>query len=137
MSPGAGRAVALGPLVTLGVVLLVLGLGAPVAAEDVFSGAPGKIGFALGGLDAEGLYGPPDGRRALHYEFCIPDRDDATERVRTIDASVRTHRARGRIGCAAGQLLCLGSTHQPGYRDVLLSLAALPWVSRVEQAFFE
>jgi hypothetical protein len=31
-----------------------------------------KITFDLEQLNENGLYGPPGGLRALHYEFCIP-----------------------------------------------------------------
>ena len=46
-------------------------------------------------------------------------------------------RSRGRIGCVDGELLCTGHTHQAGYRDVLAALARLPYVARIDQAFFE
>lgn len=32
-----------------------------------------KITFDITRLDPDGLYGPPDGKRARSYEFCIPD----------------------------------------------------------------
>lgn len=112
-------------------------LALSVSAAGAEHGSAEKIRFDLSMLDASGLHGPPDGLRALHYEFCIPDRTDAVARVKAIDASVAVHRARGRIGCSSGELLCIGSTHQPGYRDVLLALADLPYVTRIEQAFFE
>ncbi len=47
------------------------------------------------------------------------------------------HRARGRIGCAASELLCIGNTHQPGFHEALAALSRLPYVARIEQAFFE
>ncbi len=99
--------------------------------------AAAKIRFDLSVLDESGLYGPPDGLRALDYEFCIPDRSETVARVRSIDGSVRMHRARGRTGCAASELLCIGNTHQPGFRAVLAALSRLPYVARIDQAFFE
>ena len=57
--------------------------------------------------------------------------------MREIDGSVEMHRSRGRVGCSGGELLCIGSTHQPGYREVLDALTRLPYVTRIEQAFFE
>jgi hypothetical protein len=118
------------------VLALALPAGLPAAADG--DEAPhARIRFDLTALDAAGLYGPPDGLRALSYEFCIPDRPDTLAEVRGIDASVRVQRARGRIGCVDGELLCIGHTHQPAYRDVLLALARLPYVVRIEQAFFE
>lgn len=112
-------------------------LGDPAAAADADQAAAAKIRFDLSALNAVGLYGPPDGLRALSYEFCIPDRPDSLAEVRGIDASVRAQRARGRIGCLDGELLCVGNTHQRGYREVLVALAKLPYVARIEQAFFE
>jgi hypothetical protein len=120
-------------------IILVLALfSVPVAAGgDGSTELSAKIRFDLSRLDAAGLYGPPDGLRALSYEFCIPDRADTAARVREIDGSVEMHRSRGRVGCSGGELLCIGSTHQPGYREVLDTLAGLPYVTRIEQAFFE
>ena len=37
----------------------------------------------------------------------------------------------------AGELLCLGHTHQPGYRAVLERLSALPFVAEIHEALFE
>lgn len=114
--------------------MLLCGPGAAGAGDAAFAG---KLAFDLSSLDAAGLYGPADGLRALHYEFCIPDRRYAIARVRAIDASVEMHRSPGRIGCRADQLLCLGSTHQHGYREVLEGLARLDFVERIEQSHFE
>jgi hypothetical protein len=114
-------------------VLILAGLPAAGGGD----GVSGKIRFDLSRLDAAGLHGPPDGLRALSYEFCIPDRADTAARVREIDGSVEMHRSRGRVGCSDRELLCIGSTHQPGYRDVLDALARLPYVTRIEEAFFE
>jgi hypothetical protein len=123
----------------LGSALLTVSLlgGPAVGDADDLQGRGGKIRFDLSVLGDSGLYGPPDGLRALSYEFCIPDRPDAVADVQRIDASVRMHRARGRIGCRAGELLCIGNTHQPAYRQVLAALSRLPDVARIEQAFFE
>jgi len=98
---------------------------------------PQRFDSNLSVLDDSGLYGPTDGLRALDYEFCIPDRPDAVARVRSIDGSVRMHRARGRIGCVESELLCIGNTHQPGFREVLAALSRLPYLARIDQAFFE
>lgn len=99
---------------------------------------PGIVDFDLGRLDASGLYGPPDGRRALDYEYCIPAGQPYRDLVSVIDPSARFHSgSRGRIGCKAGQVLVLGNTHQPGYRQILLDLAELPFVERIAEAVFE
>ena len=107
----------------------------PGAAPSADVGA--RIGFDLSRLDAQGLYGPADGLRALDYGFCIPDRPDAVSAVRAIDPSVRMYRAPGRIGCPKHTLLCIGNTHQSGYREVLSALSRLAFVERIEQVHFE
>ena len=121
---------------------LVLGLcPAPpgTRAEDPQPLDPlGKITFPLEGLNQDGLMGPPDGLRALSYEFCIPGDAAHEAQVRAIDPTLQVfHKSRGRIGCGPGDYLCVGSTHQPGFRTVLLKLASLPFVRRIDQAFFE
>jgi hypothetical protein len=97
-----------------------------------------KITFSLNRLNQEGLYGPPDGLRALHYEFCIPGDAAHAAQVRKIDPTIQiSKKSRGRVGCAAGEYLCIGSTHQPGFKTVLFRLASLPFVKRIDQALFE
>jgi len=97
-----------------------------------------KIAFDLAQLNADGLAGPPDGLRAISYELCVPDRAEVLAEVQRIDPSLELMRgARGRIGCAADEVLCLGSTHQPEWRQVLTQLAGLPYVARIAEAHFE
>jgi hypothetical protein len=116
---------------------LLVAVGLSALAEVAAEAPMAKIRFDLTELDAAGLYGPPDGLRALSYEFCIPDRPDSLAAVRAIDASVRAQRSPGRIGCVDGELLCIGNTHQPAHRAVLEALARLPYVARIEQTHFE
>ncbi len=97
-----------------------------------------KITFKLDYLNQDGLYGPPGGKRALHYEFCIPGDSAHAAQVRHIDPTIEIFpKSRGRIGCGPGEYLCIGSTHQPGFKTVLGKLASLPYVRRIDQAFFE
>jgi hypothetical protein len=97
-----------------------------------------KIEFDLGRLNADGLEGPPDGLRAISYEFCVPDRAEDLAEVQRIDRTVELMRGgRGRVGCGADQVLCIGSTHQPEWRSVLAKLAGLPSVERIAEAQFE
>lgn len=108
-------------------------------AEDPPPADPlSKITFSLDDLNQDGLLGPPEGLRALHYEFCIPGDTAHEALVRGIDPSLQVYpKSRGRIGCGEGEYLCVGSTHQPGFRTVLSGLASLPFVKRIDQAFFE
>jgi len=97
-----------------------------------------KITFDLTELDEDGLRGPPTGKVSVSYEFCIPDTPECRRQVKTIDPSVRfSSGSRGRIGCTKSQCLCIGGTHQPHFRTVLQQLAALPYIERIDQCFFE
>jgi hypothetical protein len=92
-----------------------------------------KIAFDLSGFNDHGLYGPPDGLRAAMYEFCIPARADLAAKVASIDPTVQIYAASpGRIGCTGDEYLCIGSTGQPGFRDVLANLARLDYVTRIQ-----
>lgn len=114
--------------------LAVLTLAACASAPPM---AP-KIAVDLTDVNAEGLRGPPDGLRAVHYEFCIPSGERHAAEVRAIDATAEFLRgSRGRIGCSSGEVLVLGNTHQRGYRAVLERLAALPYVGRIQESHFE
>jgi hypothetical protein len=117
----------------LGLVAGLLAVGMLAAAE-----AGDKIAFDLARLDDDGLQGPPDGLRALHYEYCIPDRPDTVRAVTVVDPTLHIQgRSPGRVGCGSDELLCLGTTHQPDHRRVLEGLAALPFVSEIREADFE
>jgi hypothetical protein len=130
--------------VPVAAVALVLGLSgsvvrAPVAhAVEPAASGPGIIGFDLCDLDAQGLVGPPDGKRAVDYELCIPRGDAFLAEVGAIDASARFFPdAPGRIGCGPDEVLVIGNTHRPDFAFVLQRLAELPYVRRIERAWFE
>ena len=125
--------------------LLLLGLlvCAACAASRPAAGPPPndalmKVTFDLTQLDADGLIGPPNGKRTLSYEFCIPVGQRYQDEVRAIDPSVEFQPgSRGRIGCGPDQTLAIGSTGQPNWREVLRRLAALDYITRIDQAVFE
>jgi hypothetical protein len=97
-----------------------------------------KIRFDLSRLNGSGLQGPPDGLRALDYEFCIPSGETYATEIKAIDPSAAFYaRSPGRIGCTENQSLVIGNTHQPGFRTVLRNLAARPYVTRIDESFFE
>jgi len=92
-----------------------------------------KIHFDLSDFNDDGLYGPPDGLRAAMYEFCIRARADLAARVASIDPTVQIYASSpGRIGCGSDEYLCIGSTGQPGFREVLANLVQLENVSRIQ-----
>ena len=89
-------------------------------------------------LDEDGLRGPPGGKVAVAYEFCIPTTEPHRAEVLNIDRTVQfMPSSPGRIGCSNTQYLCIGSTHQPNYRDVLSLLANLPYVTEIRRCDFE
>jgi hypothetical protein len=110
-----------------------LTLSWPVAACPANDDAIDKIGFDLDQLDELGLYGPDDGKRSLSYEFCVPNDVAAIETVQSIDPTLMIYpQSPGRIGCNETEVLAIGETHQPNYRDVLINLASLDTVDRIE-----
>jgi len=111
-----------------------------VATDDRQGALAGchKLGFDVSELNEHGLIGPPDGKVALSYEFCIPKDQRRVDEVRTIDPSVAIQAGSpGRVGCGPTQVLCIGSTHQPNFREILSRLCELDYVTRIERAFFE
>jgi hypothetical protein len=111
--------------------------GKPSAQASPSALAASKLRFNLDQINADGLQGPPDGLRSLHYEYCIPDQPAAIQAVSAIDPTLQIQHSRGRIGCRTGTLLCLGNTHQPGFRTVLEKLAELPFVALIAESHFE
>lgn len=97
-----------------------------------------KIRFDLNQLDELGLYGPDDGKRSLSYEFCVPYHPQAISMVQAIDPTVVIYlHSPGRIGCSDAEVLAIGETYQPHYREVLTDLASLDAIERIEQFFGE
>ncbi len=109
-------------------------VGAAAAPPDVL----GKIGFDLDGLDVEGLAGAADGKVAISYEFRIPDTPENRAAVKAIDPGIAIAAGpRGRVDAGPGFALCIGSTHTPRHRKILLDLARLPFVERIQPCVFE
>jgi hypothetical protein len=96
-----------------------------------------KITFDLSAISPEGLIGNQQSLRSVGYEFCIPAQPDTRKEVKAIDPTVQFSRSRGRIGCQSNQYLCIGETHQPDWKTVLLKLADLDYVKRIDQFWGE
>jgi hypothetical protein len=96
-----------------------------------------KITFDLSAISPEGLIGNQQSLRSVGYEFCIPAQPDARKEVKAIDPTVQFSRSRGRIGCQKHQYLCIGETHQPEWKTVLLKLAELDYVKRIDRFWGE
>jgi len=93
-----------------------------------------KITLDLKQLDDQGLLGDGTGKVAVGYEFAIPSTPECRQRVKAIDPSIQfMPQSPGRIGATKDQCLCIGSTHQQNYREVLSNLACLPFVARIIQ----
>ena len=93
-----------------------------------------KIKFDIYEIDAKGRIGPPDGKRNISYEFCIPLKKRKKKEVARIDPSVRFYSGpAGRSGCA-GQYLCIG---EGATREKLLKLAELEYIQRINPCYFE
>ena len=109
-------------------------VGAAAAPPEILR----KIGFDLDGLDANGLAGGPDGKVSISYEFRIPDTAENRETVQAIDPEIGISTGPpGRVDAGPGFALCIGSTHTPRHREILLELAALPFVERIQPCVFE
>jgi hypothetical protein len=121
--------------VTRAVLLLIATIAGCASVSNPFP-ISSKIDLDLANVNSEGLRGPPGGLRAVHYEFCIPTGKD--EEVRSIDPPAQfMPGSRGRIGCAGDRILVAGNTHQHSYPQVLERLAALEYVNRISENFFE
>ncbi len=102
------------------------------------AGIASVITFDLESIDEEGLTGPPGGLRSVSYEFCIPADSARAAEVLAMDPSLEFYdTSPGRIGCSDTQTLCIGSTHQPEWRSILERLAALDYVTRIDQTHWE
>jgi hypothetical protein len=94
-----------------------------------------KISFDISEIDAHGLIGPPDGKRNVAYEFCIPRDQEKRKEVAAIDSTVRFFTGpTGRIGCHPDQYLCIGDG---GTQEVLLTLAGLHYITRIDPFYGE
>jgi hypothetical protein len=124
--------------VVLALAGLALGGCQPGATPEPDPSAMEKINFDLDQFDDNGLYGPADGKRSLDYEFCIPQGEQYAAEVQAIDPSVNFFpTSAGRIGCTEDQMLTIGNTHQNNFRLVLLELANLDYVDRIQRVDWE
>ena len=97
-----------------------------------------KINFDVSVISFEGLIGPPNGLRAVSYEFCLPKNEQYLAEVKAIAPRIKVYpHSRGRIGCNSEQYLCINETHEPGWREILLKLASLDYIKKIEQSFAE
>jgi hypothetical protein len=116
----------------------VLELRAGVLTDGPATDPWRKVGVDLQSIDPDGLRGPADGKVAVSYEFAIPNTEACRAQVRAVDPTVQfMPGSQGRVRSPGTGCLCIGSTHQPNYREVLRRLAELPYVERIIECHFE
>ena len=121
-----------------GLLLCVGFAGGCAEAQRSAVGPADKVRFDLGAIGADGLEGPPDGRRAVDYELCVPAEEAVVAEVRRIDPTAQAlPGVRGRSGCRRGQVLVMGNTHHQRWRESLERLASLRYVQRIQRVDFE
>lgn len=87
-------------------------------------------------LNEQGLMGNKGSHRAISYEFCIPRDDTHVGVVKSIEPNIKMQKSSGRIGCTKEEYLCIGHTDEK-YKQIFRKLVALPYVTRIDEAFFE
>lgn len=93
-----------------------------------------KIHLNFREIDANGLKNGV----AVNYEFCVPAEEKFYKTVQKIDPTLQLMKgSKGRVGCSEKEWLLVGSTKQKNYRTVLYDLAALPYITRIEETFWE
>lgn len=91
-----------------------------------------KVRVGLAGIDDLGLVGPPESRRPVGYEFCVPNEPELRAEVRDLDHTARfVSGAPGAAGCTDEQILVIGSTFGGRWQERLRALATLPYVERI------
>lgn len=109
-----------------------------IASAEAMPVLPKKITFDLSRISADGLMRDDNAIRSLSYEFCIPATTTALAEVQAIDPTIHHFpNSAGRIGCTGDEYLCIGNTHQPEWRSVLLAIARLNYVEQIDEFFGE
>ncbi len=97
-----------------------------------------KITFDISEISPEGLSGESNSLRAVSYEFCIPANDEYLTEIQGLNPEINYYsQSRGRIGCNSNQYLCIGDTHNPRWKEILISIASLDYVERIERFYGE
>jgi len=97
-----------------------------------------KFDFDINTLDKDGLIGPASGKVSVDYKFCIPKGKKYEKAVLDIDSEIKIHpNSFGRNKCTDTYVTAVGSTHQPGHREILLRLSELDFVVRFNRVWYE
>ncbi len=90
-----------------------------------------KIGFDLTAIAATSE--AMTDKAALAYEFCLPNERSVIQAVQAIDPTVILYlEGLSPTRCAAGEILAIGNIQQDHPTEVLLRLAALEEIVRIE-----
>ena len=95
-----------------------------------------KIKFSLADFNEEGLFGNPDGLRAMDYKFCIPKNESYKEQILNIDKTINII-AGNKNNCSEEEYFCIGNTHKKSFKVILKKLALLDFVLKIEPHYWE
>ena len=110
----------------------------PLSQIFKFDSVLDKITFDISATSQEGSSEPPDSLSYVSYEFCIPAKDKFLNEVKDIDPTIMFHaHSRGRIGCQTDQYLCIGTIQSSQWREILMSIAKLDYVERIDRFYGE
>jgi hypothetical protein len=93
-----------------------------------------KIRFDMKKVDVNGLEGPPTDKRAIAYQFCVPNTEARRLEIAELDPTARFEsEVAGRAGCTADEILVHAHTGAPNWRGRLEAVAALPYVKSIRR----
>ena len=98
-----------------------------------------KISLDLKQFNDDGYRERPKGEfSSTNYEFCIPGNDETAKEVMAIDPTIGVYKtSKGRSGCTDKEWLCIGSTRQANFKNVILKLASLSYIRKISETFWE
>ena len=74
----------------------------------------------------------------LDYEFCIPARDAYAKKVLHIEPRAQIlQKSKGRSGCSDSEWLVIIANHDDAWKKKLFDIAALSFVERIKETFYE
>ena len=96
-----------------------------------------KINFDLNKFTEDGIE-KMTGGGYINYEFCIPGNDETLKEVMSIDSTVGAYKnSKGRSACLDKEWLCIGSSHQKNFKNVLWALTKISYIRKISQTFWE
>ena len=116
--------------------ILILVMNCSVFKSKEQKKAETKMNFSFSKIDKNGLIKKRG--TSLSYEFCIPNKTEYIDEIHRIDESIGTYKSsKGRIGCGANEILCIGETADKDYKKILIALTNLNYVKQINESFFE